>query len=368
MDYTKEITSETLRSWLEENKSMTILDVRPLREREEWHIPGSIHADVYDKLKAKDPGALMKFAADRSKPVVTVCAGGKTSLLAAEILQSKGYEAYSLYGGMKSWSQSWNIARKDFANFAIIQFRRTGKGCLSYMIISSGEAMMVDASLQPEVYQDIIAEGNLSLKYVMDTHIHADHLSRSLKLAEHNKIKPHLPANKKLTYAFNPVLNNQEFMLGKITIKALHTPGHTYESTSYLVDNEVMLTGDTLFIDNIGRPDLKAEKEEAIKKSGLLYQSLQALSILDENIMVMPGHTSQPVPFDQKIIASPLKDIKKKVSILQMDEPSFIDHILQRIPPTPANYLTIVEHNISGDFSDVNPLDLEAGANRCAIS
>jgi len=113
---------------------------------------------------------------------------------------------------------------------------------------------------------------------------------------------------------------------------------------------------------------LKANNDEAIQKSKMLYQSLKKLLALDENIIVLPAHTSQPVDFDNIPIQATIGNIKKTVEMLQLKEEDFINTILQRIPPTPANYLSIVEKNIEGDFSDINPIDLEAGANRCSIS
>ena len=79
------------------------------------------------------------------------------------------------------------------------------------------------------------------------------------------------------------------------------------------------------------------------------------------------GVTSQPIDFDNIPIQTTIGNIKKNVAILQLSEEEFINTIQQRIPPTLSNYLSIVEKNITGDFSDVNPIDLEAGANRCAI-
>jgi glyoxylase-like metal-dependent hydrolase (beta-lactamase superfamily II) len=172
----------------------------------------------------------------------------------------------------------------------------------------------------------------------------------------------------KVSFTFEPVTEAVAFQLGNISIKTIQTPGHTIESTSYLVDDRVLLTGDTLFINGVGRPDLKANNEEAIQKSKLLYNSLQKLLTMDENIIVLPAHTNQPVDFNNKPIQTTIGSIKQNVTILQLNEEEFIRTIQQRIPPTPANYLAIIEKNISGDFSDINPVDLEAGANRCAIS
>jgi len=361
------VNAETLRKWLEDDKPVFILDVRPKEQRDEWQIPGSVYLDAYTRLNANDPSVLDEITIPENIPVVTVCAAGRTAQIAATALANRGIEAYSLEGGMKGWSLAWNIAEISKPGFEIIQVRRTGKGCLSYIIASNGEALIVDASVSPDIYEQILKENNLRLQYVMETHIHADHLSRSKQLAEKNKVPLYLPIPNKVTFAFEPINEETIFRIGNISIKAIKTPGHTLESTSFLVDDKVLFTGDTLFVDGVGRPDLKANAEEALQKTKLLYQSLQKLLALDENIIVLPAHTSHPVDFDDKPIQATLSQIKN-VPMLQMNEEAFINTLLQRIPETPANYLAIVEKNLEGDFSDINPIDLEAGANRCAIS
>ena len=368
MEGAKEINTNTLSTWLATGKQVSILDIRPIHERAEWFIPGSIYFNAYDKLKANNREALQGLHLDKTIPVVTICAGGKISLIAAGLLHHQGFEAYSLQGGMKGWSLAWNTAKLSFPAFEIIQFRRTGKGCLSYIIASKNEAIAVDASLPTEVYQDFLEKENLQLKYVIETHIHADHLSRSKQLAEGNNATLQLPAPNKVNFDFTPVTDSTIFKIGNISIKAIQTPGHTLESTSYLIDDKVLLTGDTLFINGVGRPDLKANNDEAVQKSKMLYQSLQKLLALNDHIIVLPAHTSQPVDFDNIPIQTTIGSIKQNVALLQLGEEAFINTIQQRIPPTPANYLSIVEKNIKGDFSDINPVDLEAGANRCAIS
>jgi glyoxylase-like metal-dependent hydrolase (beta-lactamase superfamily II)/rhodanese-related sulfurtransferase len=368
MESIKEINTNTLRTWLETGKEVNVLDIRPIQERTEWFIPGSIYFNAYDKLKAGNTDALHGLHLDKSIPVVTLCAGGKTSMIATSLLQMQGFEAYSLQGGMKGWSLSWNTAKLSFTDFEVIQFRRTGKGCLSYLIASNNEAIIVDASLPVEAYQEALQKNKLIVKHVIETHIHADHLSRAKQLAEINKSTLHLPAPNKVNFDFIPVTGSTVFQIGNISIKAIQTPGHTLESTSYLVDDKVLLTGDTLFINGVGRPDLKANNDEAMQKSKMLYQSLQTLLALDENIIVLPAHTSQPVDFDNIPIQAKIGSIRQNVAMLKLSEEEFVNTILQRIPPTPANYLSIVEKNIKGDFSDINPVDLDAGANRCAVS
>src|SRR6187431_3032246 len=107
MEGAKEVSTETLRNWLEAGKEVSILDVRPVQERSEWFIPGSIYFNAYDKLKTHKPDALHGLHLDKTIPVVTVCAAGKTSSIAADQLNEQGFEVYSLQGGMKAWSLAW---------------------------------------------------------------------------------------------------------------------------------------------------------------------------------------------------------------------------------------------------------------------
>jgi len=362
------VNVDTLREWLEEDKPVFILDVRPKEQRDEWQIPGSLYLDAYKRLNEGDASVMDEVTIPKNVEVVTVCAAGKTSEIAANELRKKGIDAHSLEGGMKGWSLAWNTAALKFENFEITQVRRTGKGCLSYLISSNNEAAIVDASVSPEVYEQILAEKNLALEFVIETHIHADHISRAKLLAEKNRVPLYLPVPNKVSFSFKPVEDGSAFRIGSIEMKAAHTPGHTLESMCYMIENKVLLTGDTLFIDGVGRPDLKSNEEETNAKSKMLHASLHKLLLLQDDTIILPTHTSKPVNFDHKPLYATLKTVKTNVAMLQIREDAFVQTLVQRIPPTPANYLTIVEKNLKGDFSDINPVDLEAGANRCAIS
>jgi rhodanese-related sulfurtransferase len=124
------VSVEDLRERLDHGEPITVLDIRPEAERAEWAIPGSTHIDVYEALKAQDPHALEGIQLRADQPVVTVCGAGKTSLIAAEQLRTKGFEAASLEGGMKAWSLAWNVAEVpvEGSEARVFQLRRTGKG------------------------------------------------------------------------------------------------------------------------------------------------------------------------------------------------------------------------------------------------
>lgn len=364
------IDVETLRMWLEEGRSVTILDVRPTVEWAEWAIPGSIHVDAYDALKAGDPVALANVNVPSDVPVVTVCAAGKTSLVAAQQLHARGFHALSLDGGMKAWSLAWNTAEVTIprSTIRVLQVRRTGKGCLSYLISDGNTAVVIDASLDPQVYLDLASKYGWQITSVLDTHIHADHLSRSRQLAQKCGATLLLPDQTRVSFPFTPVYDGDTFEIGTATLTALRTPGHTPESTCYLLDQRVLLTGDTLFPAGVGRPDLAADAGEARRRASALYSSLHTLLALSPDTIVLPGHTSTPVEFDGEPIASTLTDIEEQVGVIHASREAFVQQILARIPPTPPNYERIVTLNETGVLPERNITDLEAGANRCAIS
>jgi glyoxylase-like metal-dependent hydrolase (beta-lactamase superfamily II)/rhodanese-related sulfurtransferase len=364
------IDVETLRRWLEEGRPVTVLDVRPAAERGEWAIPGSLHVDAYDALKAHDQSALAGVDVSGDGPVVTVCAAGKTSLIAAEQLAARGVEALSLEGGMKAWSLAWNTAEVPLpdSSVRVIQVRRTGKGCLSYLIGTGEEAFVIDASLDFQVYLDLAAQHGWQITSVFDTHIHADHLSRSRQLAERSGAVLFLPEQQRVSFPFTAMRDGDTLATPQLKLTALRTPGHTQESTCYLLNNALLFTGDTLFPTSIGRPDLHADEQEARARSALLYHSLHKLLALPPETLVLPGHASRPVSFDGVPIGARLAEIDEQVGLLHVKQRVFVETLVQRLPPTPPNYERITRLNEVGFFPEGDVTELEAGANRCALS
>jgi glyoxylase-like metal-dependent hydrolase (beta-lactamase superfamily II) len=130
----------------------------------------------------------------------------------------------------------------------------------------------------------------------------------------------------------------------------------------------VLFTGDTLFLSGVGRPDLEASASEARERATALYHSLQRLLILSAETVVLPGHTSEPVPFDDQPLSATIGEVAGRVPLLELDEQAFVETILGRIPPTPPNHAQIVALNEAGALPDGELTDLEAGANRCAVA
>ncbi len=174
-------------------------------------------------------------------------------------------------------------------------------GCLAqgaYYIASNGEAAIVDPLRSPEPYLRKAREAGDTIKYIFETHFHADFVSGHLDLAKETGAKIVYGPGAKTTYDKYEARDGEEFKLGEVTIKALHTPGHTLESTTYLLLDgrgkpHAIFSGDTLFIGDVGRPDL-AQKKGALTTedlAGLLYDSLRRkIMVLPDDVIVYPAH------------------------------------------------------------------------------
>jgi len=341
-----------------------IVDIRRPGDRE-WTIPGSVAVDAYDAVSAGQLGALADLAFD-SRPAVLVCGRGGTARRATELLRAQGIDALTLEGGMHAWSTAWNTAHAAIGGCEVVQVRRTGKGCLSYMVASDGAAAVIDASLAPDVYGELLKARGWRLVAVVDTHIHADHLSRSGGLAEMTGAPLYLPANDRVRFGFRALNDLDRIQIGTSELVAWRTPGHTAESTTYVLDNLAAFTGDSLLIDAVGRPDLHGSKAQARANAALLYTSLGRLLQLPPSTVVLPGHVATPIPFDNRLLSSTI-DTAGRVPLLRMTEAQFVSAATERMPPPPPNHEQIIAANELGDWPETAH-DLEDGPNRCAIS
>lgn len=173
-------------------------------------------------------------------------------------------------------------------------------GCLAeaaYYIESNGEAAIIDPMREIQPYLELLEKRGAKLKYVLETHFHADFVSGHLDLAKETRAKLIFGPTASPNYSSYVAEDGERFELGDVEIQVLHTPGHTMESSTYLLidengDNHAVFTGDTLFIGDVGRPDL-AVKSDLTKEdlAGLLYDSLhkKILPLADE-VVVYPGH------------------------------------------------------------------------------
>ncbi|HMR42801.1 MAG TPA: MBL fold metallo-hydrolase, partial [Saprospiraceae bacterium] len=174
-------------------------------------------------------------------------------------------------------------------------------GCLAqgaYYIESEGQAAIIDPLRETEPYLLKAKENHAKIKYIFETHFHADFVSGHLDLAKKTGAKIIYGPSAQTGYEKYEAKDGEEFQLGKIKIKVLHTPGHTPESTTYLLLNEngkehAIFSGDTLFIGDVGRPDL-AQKATGLTQedlAGWLYDSLRGkIMTLPDDVIVYPAH------------------------------------------------------------------------------
>jgi hypothetical protein len=156
--------------------------------------------------------------------------------------------------------------------------------------------------------------------------------------------------------------------VGRARLTAIRTPGHTPESTCYVLDDAAVFTGDTLFTKGVGRPDLHAHPDAARERARLLFASLSRLRALGSGLVVLPGHASDPIAFDGRPVAASMAEVAIWLAAWLQSESTFVDRVTSHLPPTPPNFARIVELNESGDLLAGDTTTLEAGANRCAIT
>ena len=167
----------------------------------------------------------------------------------------------------------------------------------AYYIQSENEAAIIDPLREYKPYVDLALKNNAKIKYIFETHFHADFVSGHLDLSAHTGAEIIFGPNAQTDFKSVIAKDQQEFKIGKLTIKVLHTPGHTLESTTYLLLDEnqkphCIFSGDTLFIGDVGRPDLAIKSNLTSKDlAGMLYDSLhQKIMPLPDDIIVYPAH------------------------------------------------------------------------------
>ena len=234
----------------------------------------------------------------------------------------------------------------------------------SYYIISDNEVAIIDPLRETNQYIEKAKKDNAKIKYVFETHFHADFVSGHVDLANKTNSTIIYGPNAETEYPIYNAKDNEEFKLGKITIKALHTPGHTLESTTYLVidkngNNHSIFTGDTLFIGDVGRPDLAVSNNlTEIDLAGMLYNSLRnKIMNLEDHVLVYPAHGAGSACGKNlsKETFSTLENQKKTNYALRenITKEMFVKELLEGMPPPPQYF----QKNALLNKSGYKPLD-----------
>ena len=257
-------------------------------------------------------------------------------------------------------------------------------GCLAqgaYYITSNGEAAIIDPLRETSPYIERLEKDNVKLKYIFETHFHADFVSGHLDLSKQTDAAIVYGPTAKPEFDFISAEDNQEFTIGNIKIKVLHTPGHTMESTTYLLIDEngkdhAIFSGDTLFIGDVGRPDLaqKAASMTQDQLAGILFHSLRdKIMTLADDVIVYPAHGAGSACGKNmsKETVSTIGEQKEKNYALRADmtEAEFIAEVTDGLLPPPAYFGSNVAMNKSGiesfdavfkkGMSEISPAEFE---------
>ncbi|WP_243385350.1 MBL fold metallo-hydrolase [Bacillus kexueae] len=371
----KSMTSETLTRKILNKEPIFLLDVRNEEDFQDWKIEGEtvqhLNVPYFDLLDGVEE---ILDQLPKDEDILVVCAKEGSSIMVAEMLAEKGLEVSYLSGGMRSFSEYLHPVKVgDLPNGGeMYQFVRIGKGCLSYMVISEGEAAIIDATRMTDTFLSFADQKGVAIKHVLDTHLHADHISGGREIAEKTEATYWLPPKDatEVTFSYEPLQDGEKIQIGKTTIDihALYSPGHTIGSTSFVVDQTYLLTGDILFIDSIGRPDLAGKAEDWVSDlRETLYKRYRNLS---EELIVLPAHF---------MIMDELNDdgtVAKKLGILFKenhglnieDDEEFRQIVTENLPPQPNAYQEIRQTNMGKLTPDLEKQrEMEIGPNRCAV-
>ncbi len=172
-------------------------------------------------------------------------------------------------------------------------------GCLSeaaYFVESNGEAVIIDPMRDIDMYLQLAKEHKATIKYIFETHFHADFVSGHLDLSKQNGATIVYGPNTEARFPFHLAKDGEVFIIGNVTLEVIHTPGHTIESTCYLLRDEngkphCIFTGDTLFIGDVGRPDLSSGNLTKEELASIMYDSIQyKIMPLADDVIVYPAH------------------------------------------------------------------------------
>lgn len=356
-------------------EKLFILDVRNEGDFQDWKIEGEqfthLNVPYFDLLDGVE-GIIDQIPADEE--ILVVCAKEGSSIFVADMLSEAGLNVSYLQGGMKSWSEHLEPVKvgvlKDGGE--VFQFVRIGKGCLSYMAISNGEAAIIDATRMTDVYIDFANKMGAKVKHVFDTHLHADHISGGRKIAEQTGAAYWLPPKdaEEVTYYYSRLEEGNDFLFGntKIAIQPVYSPGHTIGSTSFVIGDRYLLTGDILFIDSIGRPDLAGKAEDWVTDlRETLYSRYKELS---DELIVLPAHFMIIDELNENgSVSEKLGTLYSRNHGLKIEnEAEFRRVVTENLPPQPNAYQEIRETNMGKINPDIEKQrEMEIGPNRCAV-
>ncbi|MCQ6276338.1 MBL fold metallo-hydrolase [Bacillus sp. V3B] len=365
----KEVTDKVLNK-----ENLFILDVRNVSDFNDWKIEGEnfeyLNIPYFELLDGVE-GILSKLPSD--KEILVVCAKEGSSMMVAEMLSDEGIDTAYLSGGMKSWSEHLYKAKVyEDEDIKVYQFVREGKGCLSYMVVSDDEALIVDPARFVDEYIEAAKEEGAKITHIVDSHLHADHISGGKELADKTGASYYLMKSEGAIFDFKPFEEHEKIKFKNIELEvlAVKTPGHTPGSVSFFVNKKLLFSGDTIFVSGLGRPDLGNKVREWAND---LYNTVfNKVSEIADDVIVLPAHYAN---FDEEMnaegyIGDTLGNIRtRNEKMFNATREDFLNDVEKSASSVkPPNFEEIIMINRGVQEADVErKQELEIGPNRCAV-
>ena len=371
----RSITPAELYEGIDQGSIPFILDVRNQDDFAQWQVEGTKpvatrNVPIWVAMEEAE-----QLAREIPDGTVVICAHGNGSGLFLDTLAEEGREAVNLEGGTASWAELLVSKRIDGLPDGMVgwQVLRPAKACLSYVLGVPGQGcIVVDPARFPDTYLRLADEHDMPIRHVVDTHIHADHISGGPALSQALGVPYHVPvedAGRRAPFANEPFADGQRIELGEANLEvlAIKMPGHTPGSICINVPGHLILTGDTVFVRGLGRPDLTGKAADLAKE--LFHTIHDRLAPLDPRTMVMPAHWTLMEEVDADgMVRTTLEKVFESALVSEDDMAVFIEEIVSSLPSAPDFYDTIRLVN-SGRPATAEEIEtLEIGRNQCAAS
>ncbi|AUG48289.1 MBL fold metallo-hydrolase [Haloarcula taiwanensis] len=373
------LSATALQTKLDTGESVRLLDVRDRDEYEQWRVRGetvtATQLPFAKFLQAKVTGEVNDIVDEvaGSGPITVVCGRGEASAFVAGLLTEHDIEAQNLSDGMEGWARLYEAREIPCDDATVLQYRRPSSGCLGYMVVSDDSAAVIDPLRAfTDRYIADATDRDASLTHAIDTHVHADHVSGVRRLAEETDAKPMLSerAVARGVDDMTALADDESLQVGSATLEPRPLPGHTTGMTGFTI-GDVLLAGDSIFLNSVARPDLEAGADGARDLARDLHRTLtDRLSVLPDETLVAPGHYSEStMSANGGTFTASLGTLRSRLTGFEMDREAFVEYVCDDIPARPANFERIIAINLGAETADDDTaFELELGPNNCAAA
>jgi len=379
MSSLKSYSADDLFSFLTQKEDIIVLDVRNEEDFGRFSVEGPFPFDMvnvpYFDFMEEEDASVAKVS--HKKPVKVVCSKEGSAQYVGEILMNHGFKDVAfLTGGIKTWGNMLTPKRINPGSddYALYQFIRPAKASCNYGLLYKGEMVNFDPSRNYDFYHSFADSQNVKIVRTFETHLQADYISGSKKIADVTgaEIMANVDDFKDASFQYSGVKDGESYSVGGDgpEIKVLHSPGHTPGSTSYIIDDKYFITGDTVFILSVGRPDLGGKAEEW---SVMLFDTLtNKVQNLDKKLKVLPGHFMEwNEANDSLLFVENLGEvIHRNAGVFKIATPeNFTKYIKDNMRKSPEIYGEIRKVNVGWLDVDMNEADImDLGKNECVAA